>query len=83
MSMIEPGRIRTREDLVEFIRGLSQELRQHPDQWENADLPAYLEAMAAWVADMEGFYSSKGESPPARPDWKTLGEILAAARVYE
>jgi len=83
MSTIEPAKIRTREDLVEFIKVLAQDLRQHPDQWENADLPTYLEAMSAWVADMEGFYTNKGESPPARPDWKTLGEILAAARVYE
>ena len=52
-------------------------------QGELRDLPAFLEAMAAWVEDMEGYYQNRGEELPDQPRWRTLGEILLAARVYE
>ncbi len=75
--------IQSREDLVAFVRALRVQLQHSPEEWENRDLPSFLEALAAWVADMEGYYQNRGESIPRQPSWKVLGEMLSAAKVYE
>ena len=78
-----PENIATREDLVKFIEALANESSSASKNWENEDLPSFLEAMAAWVEDMDGYYQNKGESMPNQPSWKTIGEILKAATIYE
>jgi len=75
--------VRSREDLVRFVRGLHSDLTEHPDEWENTDLARYLEALAAWVEAMDGFFKNQGKPVPERPDWKLLAQILLAASVYE
>jgi hypothetical protein len=84
MNIVEAiDRVRDREELVTFIRMLACDLREQPDAWENRDLPSYLDAMAAWIEDMDGYFLHKGEQPPEQPSWKLLSEILMAARSYE
>ena len=75
--------IRSREDLVIFIRALKDDLRDHSQSWENADLGRFLEALSAWIEDMDGYYLGKRQPVPEQPDWKFLGEMLLAARIYE
>ena len=75
--------ISSREDFVAFVRSLSRSLRDFPDDWENANLEDFLSALAAWVEDMGGYFENRGESPPQTPDWKLLGQMLLAARIYE
>ena len=82
MSM-NPDGINTREDLVNFIEVLAKESSSNSKNWENKDLPSFLEAMAAWIEDMDGYYQNKGESVPSQPSWKIIGEILKAATIYE
>lgn len=77
------GTIRSREDLVGFVRDLVSDLRTWPGEWENNRLETYLEAVAAWVEDMEGYYQNRGEVAPQEPNWKLFGEILLAAKFYE
>ncbi len=83
MSTIDPRGVRSREDLAQFVRTLADDLRQRPEAWENVALGPFLEAMSAWIEDMDGYYRNKGEAVPSQPEWSTLAEILAAARVYE
>ncbi len=78
-----PENIETREDLVKFIGVLANESSSSSKNWENDDLPSFLEAMAAWIEDMDGYYQNKGEPMPSQPSWKTIGEILKAATRYE
>lgn len=73
----------SRKEFVEFVRGFAEQCRQRPEEWENRDLPSFLEAMAAWVDDMDGYYRNRGEAVPEQPTWKMLVQILQAARVYE
>lgn len=84
MSEIETIQaIDSREDFVAYVRALAGSLDEEPAAWENQDLGAYLNAVAAWAEDLDGYYLSRGEAIPAQPSWKLLGQILAAARVYE
>jgi hypothetical protein len=75
--------IKTRKDLAAFVHELLHHLRMNPGEWENQTLESYLEALAAWVEDCDGFYANRGETVPQDPSWKFLGEALLAAKVYE
>jgi hypothetical protein len=47
--------VRSHEDLAAVVRSL---VREHADgrvNWKNRDLGAYLEALTAWVDDMDGY----------------------------
>ena len=75
--------IKTREDLVEFVVALQVDLLSHPERWENASLDRFLGALASWIEDMDGYYLNQGKPSPETPGWRTIGEMLAAARIYE
>lgn len=75
--------IRSREDFVVFVKALSKDLRDNPESWENPSLERFLEALGAWVEDMDGFYLNQGKPVPQQPDWKVVGDILMAAKMYE
>jgi hypothetical protein len=62
MTLAEQARaVESREDLVAFIGRLRDDLGRNPGDWENGDLPSFLEAMAAWTADMLGYYRNTGQ----------------------
>ncbi|MGW5367138.1 DUF7660 family protein [Streptomyces sp. NPDC004009] len=51
--------------------------------WENADLAGFLEALAAWIDDADGWYSNAGRDLPASGDWSFFARALQAATTYE
>ena len=75
--------IRSREDFVAFVKALSKDLQENPATWENASLERFLDSIAAWVEDMDGYYLSRQKPVPDQPDWKVVGDILMAAKMYE
>jgi len=78
-----PDSISSRGDFVEFVKALGKDLQNDPTSWENATLERFLEAVAAWVEDMDGYYLNQGRPVPVQPDWKVMGDILMAAKMYE
>ncbi len=88
MDMLGPNRsvyrMDSRSDLVQFIYALQTDLNQHPENWENKDLNTYLGALAAFLADAEGFYRNKEVDVDAdSPSWRLLADCLQAASVYD
>jgi len=75
--------ISTREDLVSFVRTLSNDFNQNPLEWENKNLGQYLEAMSAWIQDMDGYFKNTNQPMPTIIDWRVIGQILLAAKIYE
>jgi len=75
--------IETKEDFLKFIELLVIDLKEHPDEWENKDLPSYLDAIASWTEDMDGFFHNFDLPVPGNVDWKTSAMILLAAKMYE
>jgi hypothetical protein len=75
--------VRTRDDLVAFVEALRADHAAAPAAWTNGGLGEFLEAIAAWLADMEGYYANQGKPPPDPPSWQTFAEILLAAKHYE
>ncbi len=75
--------IKTRNDLSAFVAALRRDLLSSPDDWENATLERYLEALAAWAEDMDGYFLNRGEEIPTEPSWRLVGQLLLAAKYYE
>jgi hypothetical protein len=75
--------VKSKEDLADFVSFLREDLHTHPEEWENASLDCFLEAMAAWIPAMDQVYKNKGKAPIDNPTWSTLAEILVAASQYE
>ncbi len=75
--------VKSRQDLVEFISALRQDLETNPDNWENPTLPRFLEAMGAWVEAMDQFYRNQGVEFSEQQPWEVFATILLAARIYE
>ena len=75
--------IESSEDLAAFVMQLSGDVEEQPGTWENPELGRYLEALAAWTRDMDGYFKNRGEEVPARPTWRLVGMMLLAAKYYE
>ena len=75
--------IKNREDLIKFIHHLRKDLQSNSAEWENITLEDYLEAMEAWINDMDGYYLNNNQIPPEQPTWKNIADILIASGMYE
>lgn len=75
--------IKTKNDFVQFIEAFSENCVKNLDEWENHDLPSFLEAMAAWMNDMEGYYQNLGQNISELSPWRLFADSLMAAKMYE
>jgi hypothetical protein len=76
--------IETKDDLTTFVDELREDLRVHPDEWQNLTLDHYLESLSAWLTDVaDDYFGRNGEATPESPSWRALGEMLLAAKYYE
>lgn len=79
-----PKPVRSREELIDYIFSLLDEHDAIGDRWENQNLYSFLQALAAWLNDCEGYYRDTGQSVDARqPSWQLFADALSAASVYE
>lgn len=75
--------IKGKEDFIKYIEFLVENLKKKPDEWVNANLADYLEAVANWTEDMEGYYKNNNVPLPEDINWKVFATILTAAKMYE
>jgi hypothetical protein len=79
--MVRP--VSAKESLVATLEELANEARsEHGDSWENVTLPAFLEAMAAWLRSYERAYTNTGRPIPNDP-WEIMVAAVRAATLYE
>jgi len=75
--------VHDRAELVAAVRALAEDFRANPSHWENQTLDIYLEALAAWIEDMDGYFRNQGVKTPDLPDWNVIAQALFAASIYE
>lgn len=75
--------IKNRQDLSEFLIEIADRVRSGSLEWENSDPVTYLEALSAWISDMDGYLQNRGEGVPANPTWQMIARIIVAASMYE
>jgi hypothetical protein len=82
--MEEPLDVRSREDLAAFIDALLADLKARPQEWENACLPRFLDALSRYLLDLPGW--CRNNAPDIDPEvaqWRLFAVALAGAQVYE
>lgn len=75
--------IESKSDFISFVELLVQNLRDNPEEWENKTLPDFLQAVASWTEDMEGYYENNDIPLPEHINWRVIADILVAAKMYE
>lgn len=75
--------VRTREDFARFIHKLKEDTHINTDEWENKDISSYLESVASWVEDMDGYYKNMNMKLPKNVDWKFLATLFYVGKIYE
>ncbi|MFP1730836.1 hypothetical protein ACLECU_12380 [Lonsdalea quercina] len=75
--------VSSKDDLVKLISALARDFKENPGEWENKDLSSYLEAVASWIEDMDGYYENTNQPLPKDTNWKVFADILMAAKIYE
>ncbi|MFJ4321890.1 hypothetical protein ACIP3A_02060 [Streptomyces tricolor] len=83
MTTTSPHHVDSREDLAAFVRALHRSHTVEGHTWTNADLASFLEALAAWIGDADGWYRNAGRDLPANGDWSFFALALRAATIYE
>jgi hypothetical protein len=74
----------SRDDLVAFLAALATEIQAGTFSVENDDVGSFVEAMAAWLDDADGFYlATEGRGCPVTPSWKTFADVVMAGTMYE
>jgi hypothetical protein len=59
-----------------FIGAMHEDLLQNSKDWENSTLDGFLDALAAWTTDMDGYFQNLGEQAPPQPSWRLIGRML-------
>ena len=73
-----------REAFSAFLARLRADHAANGQQWENATLGRFLEALEAWVNDSPGWGRNVGHDLPLEGDyWTFFARALTAARIYE
>ena len=75
--------IASRDDLADFIDRMLKDYSTGGGEWENQDIPSFLEAFQAWLQASDGYYNNQNIDLSSVNPWRRIGDAFAAARIYE
>jgi hypothetical protein len=75
--------VRSHDDVARIVDQMADDLQAHPDEWDNATLERFLDALARSLTGLDGLYQNRGETLPSEPSWKLVAEVLVMASGYE
>ncbi len=76
--------IQSKADFTAFLPVLLQNYQSHPEEWENDNLELFLQGLAGFIENIEGYYKNVGLNVDLQnPSWRVFADALLAARVYE
>lgn len=75
--------IKTKEDFIEFMNILINDIIENPEEWEDKPVKSYLESMQSWVEDMEGYYQNTKQTTPQDINWNFIATLLYVGKIYE
>ena len=81
---MDTSTIHDRQSFIRFVQELRNNFLQDGEQWENKTLDQFLEALAAYAEDIQGYYDNMTPSVNADiPGWKVFADMLMGASMYE
>ena len=77
-------KVTNKQSFIEFIELLREDLLKNPGTWENNNLADFLEAMARYTQDIQGYYDNTSQKISSdEPSWKVFADIFKGASIYE
>jgi hypothetical protein len=83
VSDLDLAKVHSHTDVARIVEQMHNDLRAHPDAWENPTLDRFLDALAASLDALVPLHTNRGETLPAQPTWQLLAEVLVMATGYE
>jgi hypothetical protein len=79
-----PKDVTSRLEMAEFVASLRRDLIARPDEWENADLIRFLDALSSYLEDVPGYCRNMApDLDPEQASWRLFATVLMGAKVYE
>jgi hypothetical protein len=80
--MRDPIEVKSRAEFVAFVAELEDDLKNHPNEWENPTLERFLDALGAWA---QGFrLGVNAQASLDQPEtWSLAAMLLLAGRDHE
>jgi len=76
--------VQTKKEFQEFLVALAEDYKANGTEWENSDIGLFLEALASYAQDIDGYYKNTNQTINSNiPSWRVFAEMLCGARVYE
>lgn len=75
--------IRSKEDFVKFLNELKYDKEHKSEDWTNQEISSYLDGIASWVEDMEGYFNNMSIDMPTNIDWKFISTLFYVGKIYE
>lgn len=75
--------IKNKEDFVIFVRELKKDFENSSSKWENITIDTFLEALARWTEDSDGYYKNTNQPIPQNQDWKAIADMFMGGKMYE
>ncbi len=84
MTDMDPSKVKSRQDFVEFVSLLKDDFKLSESNWENVTVESFLEALSAYSNDVDGYYKNmKIDVDADAPSWRVFADILRGASIYE
>ena len=83
MNPKNTAKIASRDDLAAFIDRMLKDYSKSGTEWENRDIPSFLEAFQAWLQASDNYYNNQNIDLSSVNPWRRIGDAFAAARIYE
>lgn len=74
----------TRKEFISFLDDLRSALEDNPAALENKTIPQFLEAMASYTKDVQGFYDNmKISMNTDEASWENFKTNIKGSTIYE
>lgn len=80
--MDDTGSVKTAEELADVVNAIARDWETDGRGWQNQTAGAFVEVLAAWLTDMQGYYANRGTIAAQSP-WQVMADAVSAARYYE
>ncbi len=71
------------ETLAAFVKEIVRDWETEGVRWTNQTAGEFVDALGAWLTDMDGYYARVGTTAAAESPWRVMADAVGAARYYE
>ena len=83
-DFLETSAINSRENFISFLNNLLIDYQQNGKKWEAQNMSDFLEALASYTSDIDGYYYNMSIPVDANvASWRVFADILRGATIYE